>query len=87
MTVRASWVAVTTAPAVVVTGGSNGLHVKLYNAGGPTIYVGGSAVSGTTGFAVGSAAALLALELEAYEDLYAVAASGTATVQVLQGGA
>lgn len=86
MTISAAWVAVSTTPVLLADGGNNGLHVKLYNAGGPAVYLGGgTTVAGTSGFAVGSAVSF-SVELEQAETLYAVAASGTATVQVFQGG-
>jgi hypothetical protein len=88
MTIQATWVPVSTAPVLLASGGMNGLHVKVFNAGGPGIFLdGGTTISGTNGFQLGSGAAVLALELENDETLYAITASGTATVQVLKGGA
>lgn len=86
MTIQSAQVAVSTLPVSLVAGGENGVRVNLSNPSGPTVYVGGgTTVSGTTGYQLPGTGSL-SLYVEAYEDLYAIAGSGTATVHVLKGG-
>jgi len=50
-----------------------------------TLYIGGSGVTSTTGFAV-AAGASVSLDLQSGEDVYGVLASGTGTAFVLRTG-
>jgi hypothetical protein len=90
MALQAARVAVTTTAIALADGGSkNGVRVNLYNETGPTIYLGGSAASGTVTASTGLAMAgtsSLDLYVDAGEILYGISAAGTATVHVLRGG-
>lgn len=54
-------------------------------AGGSTVFVGGPAVTTSTGFPL-AAGSSLALDLAVGDEVYAVVASGTQTVNVLRSG-
>lgn len=86
MTIESVQVSVSTVAVSLASGGSkNGIRVSVYNAGSPSVYLGGSTVSGTTGHLLASSATA-AFYVDAEEALYAIAGSGTATVHVLKGG-
>jgi hypothetical protein len=82
-----SWVPVTTAATLVASGDWNSARYYIRNGTGPNVFLGGgTTVAGTSGYQLGSAEAL-SVTLDAGESLYAVAASGTAQLQVLGTGA
>lgn len=84
--IESAHVSVGTAPVSLAEGGSNGVRVNAYNATGPVAFLGGgTAVASSNGRQLGSAEAV-SLYVEQGESLYAVTASGTATMQVLRGG-
>lgn len=60
-----------------------GEHVVIYNRGALSVYIGGPAVSTTTGFELGSGQSISVDLSEANQEIYAIAASGTQAVHVL----
>jgi hypothetical protein len=91
MGIRAERVSVTTTAISLAAGGDkNGVRVRVYNATGPEIYLGGlDATAGTVTASTGLALAGTSgvdFYVDAGESLYGIAASGTATVHVLRGG-
>lgn len=80
-----SQVAVGTAPVALAAGGSNGISVLIQNVSAVTAFLGGGTAEGTLGAQLLGTAAL-GWYVEQGEDLYAVTASGTATIHVLKGG-
>lgn len=86
MTINSAQVAVSTVATSLASGGDNGVRLTLSNPSGPTVYLGNSAVSGTTGFQYLGTAAPLQVYVEQQETLYGITSSGTATVHVLRGG-
>lgn len=85
---KSSQATITATAAVVVDGrdGNNGypLSATVKNSGSTTMYVGGSDVNSSNGFAIGAGEAV-SVDL-VNDQLYAVTASGTTTVQILRVG-
>lgn len=90
MTIQSAQIAVSTVPVLLGSGGSNGITITVYNASGPAVFLGGGTAVAASGTASGglqlSGTAYQSLSIERGDTLYAVAASGTATVHVLRGG-
>ena len=85
---KSSQATITATAAAIVDGsaGNNGypLSATVKNSGATTMYVGGSDVTNSNGFAVGAGEAV---SVDLVNDiLYAVTASGTTTVQILRVG-
>lgn len=60
-------------------------HVSIHNTGNQPIYVGPtSAVTTTTGFYIDKAAGIFTVQIDANDELWAIAPSGTHVVTVLQ---
>ena len=62
-----------------------GESVVIYNAGTAAIYLGGSAVTSAAGFPLGGSATI-AITLDGGENIFAIAASGTVSTNVLTQG-
>lgn len=62
-----------------------GRSVAVYNPGPTDVYLGGQGVTSAAGYLL-SEGATLSADLEPRELLYAIAASGTQTIHVLQTG-
>jgi hypothetical protein len=74
-----------TVPVLIAQADNDGTFVIVENLGGPAVILGGSAVTTTVGYQLGSAAVLPGpIPLYSQEALYGVTASGTATVHVLK---
>jgi hypothetical protein len=90
MTIQSTQVGVSTVPVLLGSGAGNGITITVYNATGPTVYLGGGTAVATSGTASGglqlAGTQYLSMEVQRGDTLYAVAASGTATVHVLRGG-
>jgi hypothetical protein len=88
MTVSSSAVSVTTTATVLNTSETDQIprySVAVYNSSAVTVYVGGSAVTTSTGFPV-AAAGSFSVDLDKGEGLWGIVATGTASVIVLSQG-
>jgi hypothetical protein len=86
MTLQSERVAVSTVAVLLGSGGGNGISITVSNPGGPAVFLGGSAVAGSTGFQLLGTATWGPALLDRGDALYGIAASGTATLHVLRGG-
>ena len=88
MTVSSAAVSVTSTATVLNTSETDQLprySVAVYNSSAVTVYVGGSAVTTSTGFPV-AAAGSFSVDLDRGEGLWGIVATGTASVVVLSQG-
>lgn len=86
MSIEAAQVSVGTSPVSLADGGSNGVSVLVQNVSATTALLGGSATMGTLTGAQLLGTAALGWYVGQGESLYAVTASGTASLHVLRGG-
>jgi hypothetical protein len=86
MTIQAARVAVTATPTLLAAGGENGVRVSVFNPEATAAYLGGGTAVTTDTGRVFPSSAFLDWYVEQGEDLYAVVASGTASLHVLKGG-
>lgn len=86
MTLQSERVAVSTVAVLLGSGGGNGISITVSNPSGPVVNLGGSAVTGTTGYQLLGTATWGPAMIDRGDALYAIAASGTATLHVLRGG-
>lgn len=88
MAISTAQVAVSTTAAKLTstpTDSRAGSSIAITAPAAATLYIGGSGVTSTTGFAV-AAGASVSLDLQSGEDVYGVLASGTGTAYVLRSG-
>lgn len=85
MAIKATEITVGTTPTLLARGGSftDPIQVALRDASAD-MFVGGPDVDTSDGFPFNAADGSLSFELHSLDDLYAIVASGTATVRVIQ---
>lgn len=86
MTINSAQVSVSTTPVLLGSGADNGIQITVANPAGPTVYLGGTTVSGTAGYQLPGTSVWGPSIVEIGDALYAVTQSGTATLHVLRGG-